>query len=204
MCAQVPALRTEYQRTAWQRYDSNSVRVSLDEHMLLLRECGVQQQPQPTRPDMPAVFDACEGPHTHSNAGQQPHDWCAQLESRGALPPGDAVRFPYAILELKLQEATPAWVDGLLRSGALVPVPRFSKFLHGMALLHAPACERTPSWFEWDSAVGAAVPRDLAAVQRAAAARAQWRAAAAAAVAAAAGKPGASFIHAPATGTQVR
>jgi SPX domain protein involved in polyphosphate accumulation len=74
---QSPALRTEYYRTAWQRYDSNSVRLSLDEHMLLLRE-GAQQ-------------------------GQ----WCAELETRGQLAGGDAVRFPYGILEIKLQEEAP-------------------------------------------------------------------------------------------------
>lgn len=74
---QSPALRTEYYRTAWQRYDSNSVRLSLDEHMLLLREAG------------------------------QPGQWCAELEGQGQLPGGDAVRFPYGILEIKLQEEAP-------------------------------------------------------------------------------------------------
>jgi SPX domain protein involved in polyphosphate accumulation len=74
---QSPALRTEYYRTAWQRYDSNSVRLSLDEHMLLLREGG------------------------------QPGQWCAGLEGQGQLPGSDAVRFPYGILEIKLQEEAP-------------------------------------------------------------------------------------------------
>lgn len=46
---QSAALRTEYWRTAWQCYDSNTVRLSLDEHMLLLKE---RDQPVVGRPNL--------------------------------------------------------------------------------------------------------------------------------------------------------
>lgn len=132
--AQAPALRTEYWRTAWQRYDSNSVRLSLDEHMLLLRQ---------------------------GSAAAGSGDWCADLESAAVLPPCGAVRFPYAILEVKLQEDAPPWVGALAASGVLVEAPRFSKFLHGMALLHSGRCATSPCWFGWDEAARCTTPASL-------------------------------------------
>ena len=56
--------------------------------------------------------------------------------------------FPHAVLELKLQLATdgvsapepPAWVSELLASGCLIDAPKFSKFVHGTAMLY----QRTP------------------------------------------------------------
>jgi hypothetical protein len=60
-------------------------------------------------------------------------------------------RFPYAILEVKLQDknAAPAWVHELKTSGVLVEAPRFSKFLHGMALLQPTTIHEVPAWFAW-------------------------------------------------------
>lgn len=46
-------------------------------------------------------------------------------------------------------------------SGVLVQVPRFSKFLHGMALLHPGRCSEAPRWFVWDEGAGCAVPAGL-------------------------------------------
>jgi hypothetical protein len=41
-----------------------------------------------------------------------PGDWCAALETAGALPGGDAVRFPYSVLEIKLaSDIKPAWIN---------------------------------------------------------------------------------------------
>jgi hypothetical protein len=42
-----------------------------------------------------------------------------------------------------------------------VQVPRFSKFLHGMALLHPQRCSESPRWFVWEEAAGCAVPAGL-------------------------------------------
>jgi hypothetical protein len=67
---QAPILRTEYLRSAWQAYDDNAVRFSLDEHMLLLREAP------------PAA-----GGSNGSSGG-----WCRPLESLPQIPSTDAVR----------------------------------------------------------------------------------------------------------------
>jgi SPX domain protein involved in polyphosphate accumulation len=130
-------MRTEYLRSAWQAYDDNAVRFSFDEHMLLLREGAVTR-------------DVGSG-------------WCSPLESLAQLPASDAVRFPYAILEVKLQdrEASPAWVHELKTSGVLVEVPNFSKFLHGMALLKPEKIREVPSWFVWREAAGVTLPASL-------------------------------------------
>jgi SPX domain protein involved in polyphosphate accumulation len=50
MSQQGPSIRTEYQRSAWQAYDSNDVRVSLDDSMLLLRERGRHVAPGENAP----------------------------------------------------------------------------------------------------------------------------------------------------------
>jgi hypothetical protein len=129
-------MRTEYLRSAWQAYDDNAVRFSFDEHMLLLRE----------------------GAAARNGSG-----WCSPLESLPQLPTSDAVRFPYAILEVKLQdrEASPAWVHELKTSGVLVEVPKFSKFLHGMALLNPDKIREVPSWFVWRETAQVTLPASL-------------------------------------------
>lgn len=63
-------MRTEYLRSAWQAYDDNAVRFSLDEHMLLLRETPLANS---------------------STAGS----WCSPLEQLQHIPACDAIRFPY-------------------------------------------------------------------------------------------------------------
>jgi SPX domain protein involved in polyphosphate accumulation len=80
---QLPHLRTEYQRSAWQAYDNNTVRVSLDEDMLLIRER-----------DAPMTLG----------------DWCSRAGLDAPLPTRDVVRFPYGILEIKLQVEAPEWL----------------------------------------------------------------------------------------------
>lgn len=121
---QGPSLRTEYYRTAFQQYDNNNVRISMDNHMLIVREWGI-----------PRV----------------PGDWCQDLNR--VLPSKDVVRFPYAILEIKLKdrENIPQWVEDLKGSGLLVEVPKFSKFLHGSALLYPDKLKNTPFWFVPDN-----------------------------------------------------
>lgn len=49
----------------------------------------------------------------------------------------------------------------LKASGVLVPVKKFSKFLHGMALLYPEQVARSPSWFTWDETAGCAAPASL-------------------------------------------
>jgi SPX domain protein involved in polyphosphate accumulation len=67
---QAPVLRTEYLRSAWQAYDDNAVRFSLDEHMLLLREA----------------------PPAAGSSSSSTDGWCRLLESLHQIPSTDAVR----------------------------------------------------------------------------------------------------------------
>ncbi|KAL4433860.1 hypothetical protein ABPG75_000301 [Micractinium tetrahymenae] len=115
---QVPLMRTVYRRTAFQEASNNLVRISLDTQLHMVREHG---------------------------APRAPGDWCRDMAA--PLPPHDAVYFPYAVVEIKLQEAPPAWVTDLLGTGMLLPVPKFSKFLHGAALLFQHRCLNVPYWF---------------------------------------------------------
>jgi SPX domain protein involved in polyphosphate accumulation len=38
------------------------------------------------------------------------------------------------------------WLQAFQSSGLMAEVPKFSKFLHGMALLHPHLVRNTPSW----------------------------------------------------------
>ncbi|KAG1225421.1 hypothetical protein G6F68_019932 [Rhizopus microsporus] len=55
------------------------------------------------------------------------------------LPDSDICRFPYAVLEVKLQthigQEPPQWVTELVNSHLVESVPKFSKFIHGCATL---------------------------------------------------------------------
>lgn len=99
--ALVPTVRTSYQRTAFQLSSSNAVRISIDSELQFLNE---------------------RMPKRRRHCFVDPED---------ASGPRDAFFFEYAILEIKLQEAPPAWIDELLASGILLPVYKFSKFLSG-------------------------------------------------------------------------
>jgi SPX domain protein involved in polyphosphate accumulation len=100
---QLRHLRTEYQRSAWQAYDNNTVRVSLDEDMLLIRER-----------DAPVTLG----------------DWCSRAGLDAPLPSQDVLHFPYAVLEIKLQVDTPEWLkvggacDGVCRGTTIKTNPK--------------------------------------------------------------------------------
>eukprot|EP01024_Parvocaulis_polyphysoides_P009222 TRINITY_DN12837_c0_g2_i3.p2 TRINITY_DN12837_c0_g2~~TRINITY_DN12837_c0_g2_i3.p2 ORF type:complete len:378 (+),score=48.56 TRINITY_DN12837_c0_g2_i3:1259-2392(+) len=112
-------IRTQYNRTAFQHPTDNLVRVSLD--------CDVQMIKELNSPKL---------------AG----DWCRNTVS-APVPDDQVVKFPYGIVEVKLQDAAPDWVRTLINTGLLVPVPKFSKFLHGMAMLFGDKIESAPYWF---------------------------------------------------------
>eukprot|EP01023_Acetabularia_acetabulum_P064185 TRINITY_DN823_c0_g1_i10.p1 TRINITY_DN823_c0_g1~~TRINITY_DN823_c0_g1_i10.p1 ORF type:complete len:741 (+),score=111.50 TRINITY_DN823_c0_g1_i10:170-2392(+) len=112
-------IRTQYFRTAFQHPTDNLVRVSLDCDVQMIREL---------------------------NAPKLPGDWCRNTVT-APVPPHDLIKFPYGIVEVKLQDAAPDWVRTLISSGLLVPVPKFSKFLHGMAMLFGDKVHSTPYWF---------------------------------------------------------
>ena len=66
------------------------------------------------------------------------------------LPPKDVERFPYAILEVKLQtqagQEPPSWVKELVSSHLVEAVPKFSKFIHGTATLFPDKINLLPFW----------------------------------------------------------
>ncbi|TPX38549.1 hypothetical protein SeMB42_g06669 [Synchytrium endobioticum] len=62
----------------------------------------------------------------------------------------DIVRFPYAVLEVKLQNQagseSPKWVTELINSHLVEEVPKFSKFIHGVATLIESRVTMLPFW----------------------------------------------------------
>ncbi|KAK1347445.1 vacuolar transporter chaperone 4 [Hamiltosporidium tvaerminnensis] len=115
-----PVVRTFYKRTAFQLPNSAQVRISLDTELCMIRECTENDLKNDVRPLVWRRKDVeCEYPFTK-------------------LKKEDIVRFPYAILEIKLQsvdETKPDWVNELISSSLVEHVHKFSKFLHGAAVL---------------------------------------------------------------------
>ena len=109
----VPALSTRYRRTAFQRADTNAVRVSLDVDVRFEDARGVP---------LGRTFEP-DSPH----------------RARAS--------FPYAILEVKLQEEAPAWIEDAVSVARVVEVRKFSKFLTGTATTRgADVVRRVPHW----------------------------------------------------------
>ena len=67
------------------------------------------------------------------------------------LPETDICRFPYAILEVKLQTQAgvepPCWVSNLVESHLVEAVPKFSKFIHGVSALLEDRVDVLPFWY---------------------------------------------------------
>ena len=67
------------------------------------------------------------------------------------LPDSDICRFPYAVLEVKLQtqlgQEPPRWVRELVSSHLVEAVPKFSKFIHGAATLLYNRVNLLPFWY---------------------------------------------------------
>lgn len=71
---------------------------------------------------------------------------------RSAVPLNEITRFPHAVLEVKLEvqgeDATPQWVTQLINSGMLSEVHKFSKFIHGCAVLLPDEIRAVPYWID--------------------------------------------------------
>jgi VTC domain len=63
----------------------------------------------------------------------------------------DVCRFPYAVLEVKLQtqfgQEPPRWIREVVSSHLVEAVPKFSKFIHGASTLLYDRVELLPYWF---------------------------------------------------------
>ncbi|KNE65403.1 hypothetical protein AMAG_11034 [Allomyces macrogynus ATCC 38327] len=126
----VPTLRTFYNRTAFQLPGDARVRISLDTELTMVREDN---------------YDGARRADDNWRRMDITTDW-----PFSQLPESDVCRFPYAILEVKLQTQLgaepPAWVTDLVNSHLVEEVPKFSKFIHGCATLLEHRVSLLPFW----------------------------------------------------------
>jgi SPX domain protein involved in polyphosphate accumulation len=127
----VPVTRTFYHRTAFQLPGDARVRISLDTELTMIREDNLDGRRRAgknwRRTDIGVDFPFSQ------------------------LPPEDIDRFPYAVLEVKLQtqagQEPPQWIRDLTASHLVEAVPKFSKFIHGTATLFPTRINLLPYWF---------------------------------------------------------
>ncbi|KAJ5503624.1 hypothetical protein N7463_006498 [Penicillium fimorum] len=127
----VPVTRTFYHRTAFQLPGDARVRISLDTELTMIRE------------------DNLDGRRRAGNNWRRMDIGVDFPFSQ--LPPEDIDRFPYAVLEVKLQtqagQEPPQWIRDLTSSHLVEAVPKFSKFIHGTATLFPTRINLLPYWF---------------------------------------------------------
>ncbi|KAF9574799.1 vacuolar transporter chaperone [Mortierella alpina] len=126
-----PVMRTFYNRTAFQLPGDARVRISLDTELTLIREDNMDNRRR------------CGDNWRRMDIGI---DWpFTQLQD------DDICRFPYAVLEVKLQtqhgQEPPEWVRELVNSHLVESVPKFSKFIHGVSTLIEHRVELFPFWY---------------------------------------------------------
>jgi uncharacterized membrane protein YidH (DUF202 family) len=118
-------VRTRYKRAAYQHATDNAVRISLDTELQMFNEWQY--------------------------ADWRPGQWCNDSKQMGK--PNAVLNFPYAVLEIKLQDPSnpPAWVSELLCTGIGTPVYKSSKFLSGAAHFFPDKIGGVlPHWFKED------------------------------------------------------
>ena len=126
----VPVTRSFYNRTAFQLPGDARVRISLDTELTMTREDNLDGRERAgsnwRRMDIGIDFPFSQ------------------------LPPEDVERFPYAVLEVKLQtqagQDPPEWVRELISSHLVEAVPKFSKFIHGTATMFPSRIHLLPFW----------------------------------------------------------
>ncbi|KAF9352131.1 vacuolar transporter chaperone [Mortierella sp. NVP85] len=126
-----PVMRTFYNRTAFQLPGDARVRISLDTELTLIREDNM---------------DGRERSGDNWRRMDIGIDW-----PFSQLPDEDICRFPYAVLEVKLQtqhgQEPPEWVRELVNSHLVESVPKFSKFIHGVSTLIEHRVKLFPFWY---------------------------------------------------------
>lgn len=125
-----PVVRTFYNRTAFQLPGDARVRISLDTELSMVREDN---------------FDGLDRSHQNWRRMDIGVDW-----PFNQLKDSDIERFPYAVLEVKLQtqmgQEPPQWVKELVSSHLVEAVPKFSKFIHGVSTLIPEQVKLIPFW----------------------------------------------------------
>ncbi|KAI0999111.1 Vacuolar transporter chaperone 4 [Podosphaera aphanis] len=125
-----PVCRSFYNRTAFQLPADARVRISLDTELTMVREDNL---------------DSCKRSGDNWRRMDIGIDY-----PFSQLPANDIERFPYAVLEVKLQtqagQEPPGWVRELIASHLVEAVPKFSKFIHGTATLFPTRIKLLPYW----------------------------------------------------------
>jgi uncharacterized membrane protein YidH (DUF202 family) len=121
----VPTMRTQCMRTAFQIPFDASVRVSLDTNLCMLSERGYDLQNM-------AVW-------------HRDQSWVLEVD--------EMHRFPHAVLEIKLEMSggsmvPPQWVTDMQNSGMLYECHKYSKFVHGCAVLLPEDVQSVPYWID--------------------------------------------------------
>lgn len=130
-----PVLRANYTRTAFQKPADDRVRISIDTDLALIREDTLDR----SRP--------CRDPNEWHRTDIDNSNMAYPFKN---INQSEVYRFPYALLEIKLKEdgsrKRPAWIEDLTSSYLVHPVPRFSKFVHGIASLFEDHVNNLPFW----------------------------------------------------------
>lgn len=126
----VPVTRSFYNRTAFQLPGDARVRISLDTELTMTRE------------------DNLDG---KSRSGKNWRRMDIGIDFPfSQLAAEDVERFPYAVLEVKLQtqagQEPSDWIRELISSHLVEAVPKFSKFIHGTATLFPTRIDLLPFW----------------------------------------------------------
>ncbi|KAE8151145.1 VTC domain-containing protein [Aspergillus avenaceus] len=125
-----PVTRSFYHRTAFQLPGDARVRISLDTELSMIREDNLDGR-QRTGDNWRRMDIGVDFPFSQ-------------------LPPEDVERFPYAVLEVKLQtqagQEPPQWIRELTASHLVEAVPKYSKFIHGTATLFPERINLLPFW----------------------------------------------------------
>jgi uncharacterized membrane protein YidH (DUF202 family) len=121
----VPTIRTQYMRTAFQIPFDATVRVSLDTNLCMISERGYGLKNNKVWHRDPKLM----------------------------IEHNQITRFPHAVLEVKLElkgenTTPPKWVTALQNSGMLYEVHKFSKFIHGCAVIHPEDVMSVPYWVD--------------------------------------------------------
>ncbi|KAJ3118369.1 vacuolar transporter chaperone [Phlyctochytrium bullatum] len=124
-----PVIRTFYNRTAFQLPGDSRVRISLDTDLTFIREDNEGRQ--------------------RSGKNWRRMD-CGVTSPFNYLPGDDYHTFPFAVLEVKIETtegaSVPSWVDQLVSGHLVEEVPKFSKFIHGVATLLEGRVSLLPFW----------------------------------------------------------
>lgn len=130
-----PVLRANYVRTAFQKPADDRVRISIDTDLALIREDTLDR----SRP--------CRDPNEWHRTDIDNSNMTYPFKN---INQSEVSKFPYAVLEIKLKEdgsrKRPTWIEDLTSSYLLHPVPRFSKFVHGVASLFDDHVNNLPFW----------------------------------------------------------